>query len=174
MRVLWEAESQAPDNAKNLSIIANWWKSLDKKSILWKQRVIPEKGEIDWDPQKFDDTFVCFEPALRGFTLYWKKKEGEEETNITPVKLEFNPTQQHLFVYPERQKDVVISVEIPGVVRETLQMKNPAWFSERVTDEAGNVSGYRLVIHDASTLVEVQIEMDEGSLNYLKSAVNDL
>jgi hypothetical protein len=174
MMILWEAQSQASENAKNLSIIANWWKSLDKKSVLWKQRIIPEKGEIDWDPQKFDDTFVCVEPDVRGITLYWKKEEEEAEKNITPAKLEFNPTQQHVFVYPETQKDVVISVEIPGVVRETLQMKNPAWFSERMTDEAGDVSGYRLVIHDTTNLVEVQIDMDEGSLNYLKSAVNGL
>lgn len=174
MMILWEAQSQAPENAKNLTIITNWWKSLDKKSVLWKQRLIPEHGEIDWDPQKFDDTFVCVDPDVRGITLYWKKEAGEEEKNLTPVKLEFSPTQQHVFVYPETKQDVIISVEVPGVVRETLQMKNPAWFSERLTDEADTVTGYRLVIHDTTSLIEVQIEMDEGSLNYLKNAVNEL
>lgn len=174
MMILWEAQSQAPENAKNFSIIANWWKSLEKKSVLWKQRLIPKQGAIDWEPQKYDDTFACVEPDVRGITLYWKKEAGGEEKNITPVKLEFNPTQQHVFVYPESKKDVVISVEVPGVFRETLQMKNPAWFSERITGEAGTVTGYRLVIHDTTNLIEVQIAMDEGSLNYLKNAVNEL
>jgi hypothetical protein len=53
-------------------------------------------------------------------------------------------------------------------------MRNPAWFSEKICDDAGNVTGYRLVIHDTTNLVEVQVEMDEASLNYLKNAVNEL
>ena len=174
MMITWQAQGQVPENAKNFSIITNWWKSLDKKSVLWKQRLIPEKGEIDWNPQRFDDTFVMTTPETRGITLYWKKSAADKEANHTPAKLEFNPTQQHLYIYPETQQKVVISVEIPGAIRETLQMKNPAWFSEKIADAAGNVTGYRLVVHDTINLVEVQIEMDEGSLHYLKSAVNEL
>ena len=174
MMISWQAQSQAPENAKNFSIIANWWKSLDKKSVLWKQRLIPKTGEINWDPQRFDDTFVVTKPEVRGITFYWKKGAAEDEGNITPAKLEFNPTQQHLYLYSETKENLVISVEIPGVIRETLQMKNPAWFTEKMYADAKKVTGYRLVIHDTTNLVEVQNEMDEGSLNYLKHAISEL
>lgn len=174
MIIAWQAGSQAPENAKNLSIMSNWWKSLDKKSVLWKQRLLPEKGEIDWNPQRFDDAFVATQPEVRGITFYWKKSEADQEANLTPARLEFNPTQQRLYLYPETQEKLVISVEIPGAIRETLQMKNPAWFSEKFADAGGNATGYRLVIHDTTNLVEVQIEMDAGSLHYLKNAVNEL
>jgi hypothetical protein len=174
MVISWEAQSQNPDNSKNFGIIANWWKSIEKKSVMWKQRVVPDSGEINWSPQKFDDTFVLTKSDVRGITFYWRKGESEDEANTTPAKLEFNPTQQHLYLYPETQKNLVISVEIPGAVRETLRMKNPAWFSEKISDEAKNETIYRLIIHDTTNLVEVEIEMDEGSLNFLKHAVNEL
>ena len=174
MVILWEAQSQNPDNAKNFNIIANWWKSIGKKSVMWKQRITPDNEEIDWSPQKFDDTFVLAESDVRGITFYWRKGESEDEANTTPVKLEFNPTQQHLYLYPETQENLVISVEIPGAVRETLRMKNPAWFSEKIYNEAENVTTYRLVVHDTTNLIEVEIEMDEASLNYLKHALNEL
>jgi len=174
MFITWQAQSQLPENANNFSIISNWWKSLEKKSILWKQRLVPEEGDIDWNPQRFDDTFICTEPDVRGITFFWKKEDVLQEKSITPAKLEFNPTQQHLYLYPESQKDLVISVEIPGVVRETLNMKNPAWFSERILDEAGTAIGYRLMVHDTTNLVEIQVDMDESSLNYLKNVVNGL
>lgn len=174
MVISWEAQSQNPDNSKNFGIIANWWKSIEKKSVMWKQRVVHDSGEIDWSPQKFDDTFVLTKSDVRGITFYWRKGESEDEANTTPAKLEFNPTQQHLYLYPETQKNLVISVEIPGAVRETLRMKNPAWFSEKISDEAKNETIYRLIIHDTTNLVEVEIEMDEGSLNFLKHVVNEL
>ena len=53
-------------------------------------------------------------------------------------------------------------------------MKNPAWFSEKIYDEAEDITGYRLIIHDTTNLVEVEVEMDEGSLNYLRNAVSTL
>jgi hypothetical protein len=174
MIISWQAQSQNPDNSKNFSIIGNWWKSLDKKSILWKQRLIPDSGEIDWNPQRFDDTFVFTKPDVRGITFYWQKGDVEDEKNITPSKLEFNPTKQHLYLYPETQEKLIISVEIPGAIRESLQMRNPAWFSEHIYDDTKQLTGYRLIIHDTTNLVEVEIEMDEGSLNYLKHAVNKL
>ncbi len=174
MLITWKAQSQESENANNFTIISNWWKSLEKKSVLWKQRLIPETEDIDWNPQRFDDTFMCESPDVRGMTLYWKKQDAPQEKSMTPAKLEFNPTQQHLFVYPETQKDLVISVEVPGVVRETLRMQNPAWFSERMVDDAGQVVGYQLMIHDTTNLVEIQVDMDESSLNYLKNVLRDL
>ncbi len=174
MIITWKAQSQEPENANNFTIIANWWKSLEKKDLLWKQRLVPETGDIDWDPQRFDDTFSCMAPDVRGITLYWKQKDAPHEKNMTPAKLEFNPTRQHLFVYPESQQDLIVSVEVPGVVRETLHMQNPAWFSERIVDDGGQVAGYQFMIHDTTNLVEIQIDMDESSLNYLKNVISDL
>ncbi len=174
MMMTWQAQSEEPENANNFTIITKWWKSLDSKDLLWKQRLIPESGEIDWDPQRFDDTFRCMDPDVRGITLFWHKDDAPQEKNMTPAKLEFNPTQQHLLIYPESQKDLVISVEVPGVVRETLRMQNPAWFSERIVDDAGQVTGYQLLIQDTTNLVEIQIDMDAGSLNYLKNVISDL
>ena len=174
MMIVWQAQLQTAENGQNFNIIADWWKSLDTKSVLWKQRIIPESGEIDWEPQRFDTTFVCSEPDVRGITLYWKKEAEDQEKNITPVKMEFDSTRQQIYVYPENQENLVISVEVPDAVRETVRMKNPGWFSEQVCDDAGNVTGYRLRIHDATNLVEVRVEMDESSLNYLKSALNTL
>lgn len=134
----------------------------------------PETGEIDWSPQKFDDTFVLTEADVRGITFYWKKTGSEDESNITPSKLEFNPALQRLYLYSETQKDLIVSVEVPGVVPETIKMNNPSWFSEVIFNDAGNVVGYQLVILDDTNQTEVQIEMDEGGLNFLKNVVCDL
>jgi hypothetical protein len=166
MIIAWEAQSQDPENAKNFEVIAEWWKSLNTKSVLWKQRLIPEEGEVDWSPQRFDDTFVCMVPEVRGISFYWQKEESEEVSNITPAKLEFNPTRQQLYLYPEQQEDLIISVEVPGAARESLLMKNPAWFTETTA------SGYRLLIQDKANQVEVQVEMDANSLNLLRNTLN--
>lgn len=171
MILTWQAGDQTPENVKNFSTISEWWKSLSTKSVLWKQRVIPETGEIDWSPQKYDDTFGFTETDVRGITFYWKKADSEEESNITPSKVEFNPSLQRVYLYPEKQENLIVSVEIPGVERETITMKNPSWFSEKSLDEAGTVTGYKLIILDDANQIDVQIEMDEGNLNFLKNSV---
>ncbi len=174
MILTWKAGDQAPENVKNFSTISEWWKSLETRSVLWKQRMIPESGEIDWSPQKFDDTFDLAGADVRGITFYWKKTDSGDESNITPSKLEFNPGLQRLFLYPENQENLIVSVEIPGVVRETITIKNPSWFSETRIDDAGNMTGYQLVILDDANQTEIQIEMDEGNLNFLKNSVCNL
>jgi hypothetical protein len=174
MVLLWQFGSQDPENAKNFSMIAEWWTSLNAKSVLWKQRLIKESGEIDWSPQKFDETVVLAEADVRGITLYWKKSESEDLGDITPQKMEFHPVVQRLYLYPETQKNLVISVEIPGAIRNSVKIKNPAWLSEKLLDEADTVIGYRIIILDDTKQTEVQIEMDEGNLNYLKHAIDTL
>lgn len=174
MIIVWQQGSQVSENSDNFNTIAEWWQSLKTKSVLWKQRMLSETGEIDWSPQKFDDTFDFAEVDVRGITFYWKKSDAEGMSNITPAKLEFNPSLQRLLLYPENQKELIVSVEIPGVVRETLQAKNPSWFSEKIYDAAGDLTGYRLVILDDTNQTEVQIEMDQGNLDFLKNAVCNL
>jgi hypothetical protein len=174
MIITWQAQVQTPENGKNFSTIANWWKSLNQKSVQWKQRLIPESGKVDWEPQRFDETVVVAQPDVRGITLYWQKEAAAEESNSTPRKLEFEPTQQQLYIYPESPENLIISVKVAGVVRETLQIKNPAWLGEKIYDDAQNVTGARLTIQDTTTLVEIQVEMNADSLSYLKRVINDL
>ena len=171
MIITWQAGSQTAENLKNFSIISEWWKSINKKSVLWKQRLLPETGDIDWKPKRFDDTFVLAEADVRGISFYWKKTGSEDLSNITPAKLEFNPALQRLYLYPETQKTLIISVEIPGTARETIKMKNPSWFSEKISTDTENIPGYRLIIFDSANQIEVQIKMDEGSLNFLKNSI---
>ncbi len=174
MVVLWEQGSQAPENSDNFYTIAEWWKSLSAKSITWKQRMISEDREVDWSPQKFDETFEPAEVDVKGITLYWKKTSAQDMSNITPAKLEFNPRKQRVWIYPENQKEVLISVEVPGAVSETMKMTNPAWFTETLMDDAGNVTGYKLIVLDEADQTEVQIDMDQTNLDLLKNAVCSL
>jgi hypothetical protein len=53
-------------------------------------------------------------------------------------------------------------------------MENPGWFSEKITDSAGNVTGYRLIVRDHIRHTEMKIEMHAGSLNDLKQEVCEL
>jgi hypothetical protein len=174
MMITWKPQSQEPGNADNFGTISTWWKSLEQKSVLWKQRLVPEEGDVDWNSQRFDETFTCAASDVRGITLFWNKENDGQERSITPGKLEFDPLRQHLYVYPESQKDLVISVEIPGVVREALKLKNPVWFGESIFDTANTTTGYRLTIQDTTNSVEIHVDMDEGSLDVLKSVVNAL
>ena len=173
MMITWQMGVQTPENTKNFGTIRDWWQSLNTKSILWKQRLIPEKGKIDWKPQRFDETFTA-ETEVRGITYYWKKPDQTEASNITPAKLELDSAKQQLFLYPENQPDLVICVEGAGVAREKIKMTNPDWQSEQLRNSAGAVSGYRLLIIDDDTHKEIQIDLDRGNLTFLKHAIQAL
>ena len=173
MMTTWQAGVQTPENTKNFGIMRDWWQSLNAKSILWKQRLIPEKGKINWKPQRFDETFTA-EMEVRGITFYWKKPDQTKASNITPGKLELDAAKQRLFLYPENQPTVVICVEGAGVAREKISMTNPAWYSEQLKNADGTISGYQLLIIDDTTHKEIWIEMDEGNLTFLKHAIQEL
>lgn len=173
MMITWQAGVQTPENTKNFGIIRDWWQSLNTKSVLWKQRLVSEKGKINWKPQRFDETFTA-EMEVRGITFYWKKPDQAEASNITPGKLELDSTKQRLFLYPENQPTVVICVEGAGVVREKITITNPAWYSEQVRNDSGTVTGYRMLMIDEASQKEFRIEMDEGNLAFLKQAIQKL
>lgn len=174
MMTTWQAGVQTPENTKNFGIIRDWWQSLKAQSILWKQRVIPEAGEINWNSQRFDESFTPAETDVRGITYYWKKQGETEASNITPAKLELDPAHERLFLYPESQPTLVICVEGPGVAREKISLTNPAWYSEQLKNAEGAVSGYRLLILDDAAHKEIQIELDEGNLAFLQHALDEL
>ncbi|MEN9568688.1 MAG: hypothetical protein RLZZ69_3884, partial [Cyanobacteriota bacterium] len=102
--------------------------SLAGKEVAWQQRLIPASGdldELDWQPQKFDEQLILSTPQVRGITLYWRNKQGTDERNITPNKLDLNQTKQRLYIFPQSQSQVVISVSLPVIVYQQLNLVNP-------------------------------------------------
>ena len=174
MCIIWQFGSEDPENSKNFNTIATWWKALQTQTVLWKQRLIPEEGDIGWSPQKYDDTFMLFEVDVRGITLYWRKEDVDEMSGITPAKLEFVPALQRLYAYPERQSSLVICVEIPEPIHQTFTMENPGWFSEKKTDRSGNVTGYLLIARDHVGHTELNITLDKENLESLQQAISEL
>ncbi len=172
--ITWQFGSESPENLKNFTTIATWWKALQTQTVQWKQRLIPENGEIDWSPQKYDETFVLFEADVRGITLYWRKEGADEVSGITPSKLEFAPALQRVYAYPESQSRLVICIEIPEPIHQTFTMENPGWLSEKKVDGSGNVTGYLLVARDHVSHAELKIKLDLENLEHLRQAISDL
>jgi hypothetical protein len=139
-----------------------------------KQRLIPEEGSVDWSSQKFDEQMTPFETDVRGITFYWRKSEETDSSDITPAKLEFAPALQRLFLYPEKREDLILSFEVLEPIRKSLSIENPDWFSERESDTAGNVSGYRLQIRDHVSQTEITILLDKEHMQAAKQAVCEL
>ena len=174
MAIIWEFGSQQPDNAENFKVIAEWWKSLKTQKVVWKQRIISQNGQVDWAPQKFDETFAFFDVDVRGISFFWKKDDKGGGGDITPAKLEFTPLFQRVYLYPESRKDVVICVEVPFKMDNMLLLTNPSWFAERLNHEVGAAASYQLVVRDHETQTEIKIQMDQGNLYYLQHALAQL
>lgn len=166
--ITWEAQSRADDNANNFASIAGWWQALDGKPLRWQQRLIPEDGDIDWAAQRFDETFQCQTPDVRGITLYWTKQGESTEKSTTPAKMEFSPIQQRLLVYPESQAELVIGIEVAEAAREIVRLRSPEWRAERLTDDGGQPAGCQLIVHDNDTRLDIQVDMNADSLADLK------
>jgi hypothetical protein len=121
-KLLWQPNSDNPDNGANFATIQQWWASLNDQKIAWRQRLIPESGnisELDWEPQRFDEVFKLQTPQIRGITLYWNKPDSDRERSTTPRKLEFDSHTQQLYIYPQSQKELVIRVGVPEIVYRT-------------------------------------------------------
>ena len=79
-KLTWQYGSEHPENSANLDAIRQWWSKLSGKTVLWQQRIVPdgeEVGQLDWEPQRFDERFAIAEPELKGITVYWRKPEEE-------------------------------------------------------------------------------------------------
>ena len=59
MILTWNGQHPTPDNADVLRTIEFWWTNLDGVELVWQQRLFPTSGQIDWQPQCFDETFIC-------------------------------------------------------------------------------------------------------------------
>jgi hypothetical protein len=127
-KIIWQQGSGKADNLENLAIISQWWKSLANKDIALAQRLIPQTGEVDelnWEPQRFDEKFEIQNPEIRGITLYWSKTDSTQERSTTPHQLVLDTRQQHLYIFPQSQTQLVMRVALPQIVYETIELKNP-------------------------------------------------
>ncbi len=161
LQTIWQFGSNNPENPNHLDTIRQWWVALAGKEITWRQRLIPDSGdisELDWEPQRFDETFPITEPEIRGITLYWQKPNSPKESNTTVQKLALNHTRQELYIFPQSQQQLVIRVALPKVQYQRIELNNPEIFVEN------NI----LLFQDTKQLLEVQIKLTPEQLNQLK------
>lgn len=126
--LIWSQNSSQLDNGDNLDAIAQWWSQLVGQEVFWQQRLLPNNGDLgdlDWQPQKFDEKLVLKKPQVRGITLYWHHHQTQTERNITPSKLQLDMGQQRLDIFPQSQSQVIIRVSLAKVVYQKLNLVNP-------------------------------------------------
>ena len=171
MKVTWQQNSSNPDNADNLAAIAQWWNNLDGKEISWQQRLISSTDnieEINWEVQKFDETFTVQSAQLRGITIYWQKSNAKDERNITARKFELDRVKQKLYIYPQSQEQVVICVSLPQVIYQTIELDNPQIIGKAVGDN------YLLLLRDTEQKLDVTISLNSQKLEELLSSLNKI
>jgi hypothetical protein len=162
--LIWQQNSSQSDNGDNLAAIAQWWSNLAGKEVAWQQRLIPASGnleELDWQPQKFDEQLILETPQVRGITLYWRNKQGTDERNITPNKLHLNQTKQTLYIFPQSQSQVVISVSLPVIVYQQLNLVNP-----QIAATIKNGQGV-ILLRDAVEKLEVKVALSQSQIKQL-------
>jgi len=164
-KILWQQNSDNPENGNNFATIQQWWTSLNDKKIAWRQRLVPQTGdisELDWEPQRFDEVFKLQTPQIRGITLYWRKPDTEQERSTTPRKLELDPHTQQLYIYPQSQKELVIRVGIPEIVYQKIEVTNPQWQGTKAREN------YILTLRDKQQQLEVKLTLSADNLAQLK------
>ena len=163
--VIWQQGSNNPDNGSNFATIKQWWESLNDKKIAWRQRLVPQSGnvsELDWESQRFDEVFKLQAPQIRGITLYWRKADTDQERNTTPRKLEFDQNNQQLYIYPQSQKELDMRVSLPEIVYQKIEIKNPQWQGTRVGEN------YTLTLRDNLQQLEIKLTLNPANLDQLK------
>ena len=164
LKTVWQQGSNHLENASNFATISQWWASLNGKEVTWRQRLIPQTGEVtelDWEPQRFDEVFDMLTAEIRGITLYWRKHDAPQERSTTPQKLELDNIRQQLYIYPQSQKDLVIRVGIPELVYQKFELKNPQF---QVT-AAGET--HVITLRDPQQQVEVKVTLTPEHLSQL-------
>ncbi len=164
-KIIWQQNSDNPENGNNFATISKLWTSLNDRKIAWRQRLIPETGdvrELDWEPQRFDEVFKLESPQIRGITLYWRKPDSEKERSTTPYKLELDSDRLQLYIYPQSQKDLVIRVGIPEVVYQKIEITNPQWQGTSVGEN------HLLTLRDNQKQLEIKLTLSPENLAQLK------
>lgn len=160
---VWQYGSNNSDNADNLEAIREWWGNLKGIKVDWQQRLLPQDAnphQLNWEPQKFDETFAIVNPEMRGITLYWYKPDSTDERNMTPAKLELDTRHQQLYIYPQSQQQVVVRVTIPEVRYETVEIHDP--------HIAVGKNGLLLLFRDKEQLLDIKITLSPEKLQQLK------
>jgi hypothetical protein len=164
-KIVWEYGSHQPENGNNLDTIRQWWQKLQGQEVTWRQRLLtgdksPE--DLDWDPQRFDETFSIQKTDLRGITLYWTQPQDDRERNTTARKLELDRLRQQLFIYPQSQHQLVIRVAVPQIEYQTIELDNP--------EIAGATSeGHAIVIfRDETQQLEIKAKLSPERVKQLK------
>ena len=162
--LIWQQNSNDINNADNLKAIAGWWSSLAGKEVVWQQRLISgsqDLQDIDWQPQKFDEKLILQTPQLKGITLYWRSDKVKDERNITPNKLQLNTAQQRLYIFPQSQSQVVISISLPEIVYQKLDLSDPQ-IAATVKNNQGVV-----LLRDEGQKLEIKLTLSQGKINQL-------
>jgi hypothetical protein len=164
-KITWQQGSDNPDNGNNFATIKQWWESLNDKKIAWRQRLIPQSGnvsELNWEPQRFDEVFKLQSPQIRGITLYWRKPDTDRELSTTPRKLELESDRQQLYIYPQSQKELVIRVGVPEIIYRKIEINNPQWQGTSVGEN------YILTLRDNLQQLEIKLTLNTENLAQLK------
>ncbi len=164
-KVVWQQDSPDPNSVNYFAEISQWWTGLNNQEISWQQRLIAESGpssDLNWEPQRFDETFQMLSPEVRGITLYWRKLDAPEERNTTPHKLELDALQQTLYIYPQTQRGIVIRVTLPQAVYQQITVNQP---QITLTQPA---TGPVLMVRDEAQRLEIQIQLSPATLADLR------
>ena len=163
--LIWQQNSLDQDNGDHLKAIANWWSDLSGKEVNWQQRLIPVSGDledIDWQPQKFDEKLVLQSSRLQGITLFWQSSKIANECNITPTKLQLDTNHQQLLVIPQSQSQVVISISLPGIIYQKINLFNPQ-LAASIKDNQGII-----LLRDEKQKLEINVTLDRSQIDLLR------
>lgn len=164
-KIVWQQSSTKPENANNFALIGQWWCSLANKKIVWRQRLMPQSGELDelnWELQRFDEVFELKNPQVRGITLYWLKPDSQQERNTTPNQLVLDTRRQQLYIFPQSQQQLIIRVGLPEIPYQTIEMKNPQ------LEYSPFGENYILTLRDAQQQIEVKVTFSADNLRQMK------
>jgi hypothetical protein len=166
----WEADTNKPDNLETLNQIREWWESLNGKKVTWRQRLLSpgdNAQQLQWETQKFDETFTIALPQLRGITLYWRRESAEdEEHSTTPRKLEFEPGRQQLYIYPKSRQDLVLRVGLQEIIYQTIHLDNPQVAGVSKGD------GCVVLLRDSAQKLEIKVILNSTNQEKLKQIIS--
>jgi hypothetical protein len=169
LKIVWQQNSNDPENMNHLAAIAQWWTNLNSKEVAWCQRLISPGQELDtinWEPQKFDEKFIISNPQLRGITLYWMKSGADREKNTTPEKLELDNLHQQLYIYPKSQPGVVYRVGFPEIKYQILELQNPQIEVTAMSDR------YLLTLTDSQQKIVVKSVLSTAQIEKLQDKLS--
>ncbi len=164
-KIVWQQGSTNPENASSLVFLSEWWSDLANKKVAFVQRLIPESGEmgeVNWEPQRFDEVFELKTPEIRGITLYWRKRDSERERNTTPYELVLDTYRQQLYLFPQSQKQLVIRVGLLETFYQQIEMTDPQ------LDYSLSGQNHILTLRDSQQQLEVKVTLSPNNLSELR------